>query len=126
MMRGTSTAKTANANTNRGASIFRSLTVGSVGLSASPHQPYGSLPSRRSCDLFSCQRHTAQAEPRHLPCLSRVAQKYHGNNQARTRCLHCIGTGKIDKLKPVAPVATLLFLLAGHHQLCRAYLSVAI
>ena len=34
--------------------------------------------------------------------------------------------GKIDKLKPLTPVAALLFLLAGHHQLARAYLSVAI
>ena len=37
-----------------------------LGLSASPHQPSG---------LDSCQRHTAQPEPRHLPCLSRVIQK---------------------------------------------------
>jgi hypothetical protein len=42
------------------------------------------------------------------------------------RCFHCILIGKIDKLKPLTPVATLLFLLAGHHQLARAYLSVAI
>ena len=42
------------------------------------------------------------------------------------RCFHCILIGKIDKLKPLTPVAALLFLLAGHHQLARAYLSVAI
>src|SRR5258706_7686219 len=42
------------------------------------------------------------------------------------RCFHCILIGKIDKLKPATPAATLLFLLAGHHQLARAYLLVAI
>jgi hypothetical protein len=34
--------------------------------------------------------------------------------------------GKIDKLKPLTPVAAILFLLAGHHQLARASLSAAI
>jgi len=42
------------------------------------------------------------------------------------RCFHCILIGKIDKLKPATPVATLRFLLAGHHQLARACLSAAI
>ena len=41
-------------------------------------------------------------------------------------CFHCVLIGKIDKLKPLTPVVTLLFLLAGHHQLSRAYLSAAI
>jgi hypothetical protein len=40
-------------------------------------------------------------------------------------CLHCVPIGKIDKLKPLTPVAAILFLLAGHHQLARASLSVA-
>src|SRR5262252_517793 len=96
-------------------------TSGSAGLFASPHQPRRSRPSTPSS-----QRHTAQPEPRHLPCLSRVIQKKYGNNQAMKRCLHCILIGKIDKLKPATPVATLLFLLAGHHHLARAYLSTAI
>jgi len=43
-----------------------------------------------------------------------------------TACLHCVAIGKIDKLKPLTPVAAILFLLAGHHQVARASLSVAI
>jgi hypothetical protein len=41
-------------------------------------------------------------------------------------CFHWILIGKIDRLKPVLPVAAILFLLAGHHQFSRAYFSVAI
>jgi hypothetical protein len=41
-------------------------------------------------------------------------------------CFHWILMGKIDRLKPVLPVAAILFRLAGHNQFSRAYFSLAI